>query len=184
MVIWSPGLHELQDPLLRRFAECCERWMDEAGRVRADAFDRTALDGLSQWLMIVEPTVDGFVYSHYGQAIVDHYGRDMTGESSREIGGHISQFFEALYVACARRREWVLSEHEPPKSVFVRSWRRLIVPLFDADDETVLRFAVLNVPERCSRRGRAPSRPGRTRRSRSGGRTRATRRWGSRREPR
>ncbi len=153
MVIWSPTLAELQSPLLRRFALHCEALMDDAGRVPDAAFSADDLEGLSDWLMVLSLDEGTFRYDFYGRAIADHYGRDMTGETTRAFGGHISTFFEGLYAAALRRREWAMSEHEPPHGVFVRAWRRLIVPLFAQDGETVARFAVLNIPENELRAG-------------------------------
>lgn len=147
VVLWTPRNDELQNPLLRRFAEICRGWADARGHVPEARFDAGALGPLRDWLMRLEVEQDDLRYLEYGPQIVDHYGQDMTGRSVGDIGGHIAEFFEALYRAAAERGEWVLSEHEPPRIVFVRSWRRLIVPLFGPDGETVTRFAVLNVPE-------------------------------------
>ncbi|MEM0948227.1 MAG: hypothetical protein AAGK37_12525 [Pseudomonadota bacterium] len=153
-ILWSPGVQELRSALLRRFADRCAGWMDDAGRVSADAFDLTELDALKDWLMVIEPAGDeGYRYLSYGGAIAEHFGQDMTGRTTRSFGGHITVFFEGLYEAARRRKEWALSEHEPPKAIFVRTWRRLIVPLFAPDGDTVTRFAVLNVPENELRAG-------------------------------
>ncbi len=153
MIIWSPAVDELQSPLMRRFAEICRGFMDDTGQVPASAFSLEALGPIAAWTMIVEPEGDEFRYAHYGAGIAEHYGRDMTGETTRGFTTHIAQFFKALYRAAAERREWVLSEHEPPARIFVRSWRRLIVPLMDDAGETVLRFAVANFPENELRAG-------------------------------
>ncbi len=153
-ILWSPGAQELSSPLLRRFAEHCTAWMTDAGRVADTAFDIDQLEGLRDWLMLIEPAGDdGYRYTYYGQCIAEYYGTDMTGKTTRTFGGHIAQFFEGLYEAAKRRREWAMSEHEPPQGVFVRSWRRLIVPMFAPDGDTVTRFAVLNVPENELRAG-------------------------------
>ncbi|MEM9973555.1 MAG: PAS domain-containing protein [Pseudomonadota bacterium] len=153
LIIWTPVVEELQSPLMRRFAEVCRSFADESGQVRDDTFSLEALGPIAAWMMIVEPEGDEFRYTHYGAGIAEHYGRDMTGETTHSFSTHIGQFFKALYRAAAERREWVLSEHEPPARIFVRSWRRLIVPLMDADGETVLRFAVANFPENELRAG-------------------------------
>ena len=128
--------------------------MNDAGRVPEAAFDIEALDALKDWLMLIERADDGgYRYVHYGSAIAEQSQRDMTGQTTRSFGGHITVFFEGLYKAACARREWALSEHEPPQELFVRSWRRLIVPLFGPDGDTVTRFAVLNVPENELRAG-------------------------------
>ena len=151
-IIWSPETSELPSPQLRRFASLLGELQDAHGRIPVDRFEVEALEGLNDWLMLVEPEAGSFRYAYYGRGIANHYGRDLTGKSTSDIGGHISQFFEGLYRAAHQREEWVYSEHEPPQSVFVRAWRRLIVPLYDGDGAIAV-FAVLNLPDNELRAG-------------------------------
>ncbi|NRA98663.1 MAG: hypothetical protein HRU32_02410 [Rhodobacteraceae bacterium] len=135
------------NPVLQRFYALCQSLMSRSGRIEAQHVISQDFGAVADWLLLLGPgSAPGtFVYSHYGQSIADHYGRDMTGQTTADFGGHIGVFFGALYQAAAERGEWVLSEHEPPKSVFVRRWHRLIVPLYTGDKVT--HFAVANVPE-------------------------------------
>ena len=153
VIIWSPALEDLENPFLRRFAEIAGDWRDENGRVAAKDFDPDALGALQDWLMVVVPEHGDLRYARYGKGVQEHYGRDMTGQSVRAFGTYVADFFEGLYRAALARREWVMSEHEPPKSVFARAWRRLIIPLHAPDGEEVIAFAVLNVPENALRVG-------------------------------
>ncbi len=152
-VIWSPGTNELRNPLLRSFEEKC-RSLATDGRLRKADFDLGDFGGLAGWLMLLEPVENGedFQYLSYGASIAESFGTDMTGKRTSAFGGHISTFFLGLYRAVLRRREWVYSEHEPPKEVFVRLWQRLIVPVFD-DDGLVSHILVLNVPDNELRAG-------------------------------
>ncbi len=154
MVIWSPGFQEMHSPLLRRFATVCETMMDDVGHVPKHGFDLAAFEeGMRRWIMVVAPDGDNYRYEYYGKGIARHYGRDMTGQTTTGFTNHIGQFFNALYQVAQKHGEWVLSEHEPPKSVFVRVWRRLIVPLFGTDSQTVTGFAVINLPDNELRTG-------------------------------
>ncbi|MEL6645383.1 MAG: PAS domain-containing protein [Pseudomonadota bacterium] len=153
VIIWSPQPQELQSPQIRRFAEICRGIADDQGRVRKSDFKLAAFDQLAAWIMLLEPENGHYRYIHYGGGIAEFYGRDMTGETTETFTSHIAQFFEALYRAVEERGEWVLSEHEPPAAVFVRSWRRLIVPLMSDDYATVEGFAVANLPENDLRAG-------------------------------
>jgi PAS domain-containing protein len=153
VVIWSPLHEDLRHPMLRRFTEVCMRLASTDGEIRVNAFDLSAFGVLRDWMMLVEPDGESYRYLHYGPGIASHYGRDMTGRSTSDIGGYVQTFFEAIYHAARERREWVLSEHEPPSSVFVRQWRRLIVPLMDDGGQLVERFAVINLPENELRAG-------------------------------
>lgn len=154
IVIWSPTDEELHSPLLERFARRCRAMASPDGRLRLTAFSAEKLDrGLVNWLMIVEVEGDAFRYRAYGPGVAEHYGQDLTGLTTDAFTGHIAAFFAALYRSAARRGEWVLSEHEPPRQVFVRVWRRLIVPLFNESGDGVAAFAVLNLPENELRTG-------------------------------
>lgn len=152
-VIWSPSHAELRNPLLRTFNDICQGYAVD-GRVPQSAVRLEDFGGLTEWLMLLEPVNGGedFKYLSYGASIAESFGTDMTGRQTSDFGGHISTFFLGLYRAIMRRGEWVCSEHEPPRDVFVRVWQRLLVPLFD-DDGDVSRILVLNVPDNELRAG-------------------------------
>ena len=153
-VIWSPKEAELRSSLLRSFARICDRYRDSRGAIRSNAIRLEDFGGLTEWLMLIDVDKDGadFVYTFYGSSIAEQYGRDMTGKRTSEFTGHIGTFFAGLYKAALKRGETVYSEHEPPASVFVRVWQRLIVPLSDAEGR-IIRFLVLNVPDNELRAG-------------------------------
>lgn len=151
-VVWRPSMSALASPILRSFAEVCDILGDPDGSIPQSGFDLDAFDGLERWMMVLRRKGDHFEYSHYGAEIRDHYGRDMTGKTTADFGGYISVFFAALYHAATLRRERLMSEHEPPQRVFVRAWRRLILPLVD-DSGTVTGFAAANIPDNELRAG-------------------------------
>lgn len=153
VILWSPEDEELRSPLMRRFAEAIRGWERPDGRIRERDFDPSALGTLSDWFMQISVEVGIMRYDYYGDGIRRHYGKDMTGAEVTAFGGHIAQFFIGVYEASRDRKERVMTIHEPPRAVFVRAWRRLIVPLFADDGETVTSFAVLNTPENELRAG-------------------------------
>lgn len=154
LVVWNPEPDRITHPIVRAFGAKCRMRADPDGSVPADAFSIQDFGLMSQWALLldVETPTGPFRYCHYGSRIADHFGRDMTGETSDAFGGHISEYFSLLYSEVVARGEWLLSEHEPPAEVFVRSWQRLIVPLFD-DTGHVRRIAVANVAENELRAG-------------------------------
>lgn len=151
-VIWSPEARFFGSPVIRSFAEVCDVLGEPGGGIPEAGFGLDAFDGLDRWLMVLERQGEHFRYLHYGSEIRDHYGSDMTGRTTADFGGYISLFFEALYHATIVRGERVLSEHEPPRRVFVRAWRRLIVPLIGSDEQ-VMGFVAANVPDNELRAG-------------------------------
>ena len=151
-VVWSPQVATLGSPVLRSFSEVCDVLGTPEGLIPSASFGLDAFDGLERWMMVLERDGEHFRYAHYGAEIRDHYGHDMTGKTTADFGGYISIFFDALYHAAMRRAERVMSEHEPPRRIFVRSWRRLIVPLIDADG-AVTGFVGANIPDNELRAG-------------------------------
>lgn len=153
-VIWSPSQAELRNPLLRQFSVTCGLLSDDDGHLQRAKIDLDHFGELKDWIMMIEPVNGGtdFRYTYYGDAIAQHYGRDMTGHLTSEISGHVSTFFMGLYRAVAARREAVYSAHEPPQNVFVRAWQRHIIPVVD-EDGVVASFLAINVPENELRAG-------------------------------
>ena len=152
-VTWSPGRHELRHPAQGRFAAICDRMRDATGHVTERNFDLGKFGSLVDRMMVLVPDGAHYRYVHYGREIARHYGRDPTGGSTADFPAHITRFFDLVYQAASERREWVLTEHEPPTPVFVRLWRRLIVPVMVVSGERVVRFVALNLAENELRSG-------------------------------
>ena len=153
-VIWSPGKRQFLHPLIERFAQRCSQLCRADGFFHAHDVNPADFGTLADWMMIlrIDPEAGKLVYAHYGDGIADHFGRNMTGKTTDDFGGHISNFFNAVYQEVKRRRAWVLTEHEPPKQIFVCAWRRLVVPLLGTHDD-VTGFIAINVPESPLRAG-------------------------------
>ena len=148
VVIWSPTDGELRSPRHRQFVQVCRDHEDAKGRIAANNIQIEDFGALADWLMVldVEAGGDDFRYDYYGRSISDFSGLDMTGKRTSDFRGYLSTFFRGLYRAVLKTGRPVYSMHEPPKDVFIRSWQRLIVPLFgEAGDVT--RLLTINVPD-------------------------------------
>ncbi|GMG82065.1 hypothetical protein LNKW23_12780 [Paralimibaculum aggregatum] len=152
-VRWSPNRFDLRNEMFERFLAHCWSLPTHAGLPLADEFDPAATP-YPDWLQLLEAERFGrdFRFLHYGERIAENFSRSFRALRVSDIGGHVGRFFVALYRSAMQRRQVVLSEHEPPRAVFVRLWRRLIVPLVDAQGY-VTRFAVLIQPENDLRAG-------------------------------
>jgi diguanylate cyclase (GGDEF)-like protein/PAS domain S-box-containing protein len=167
LVVWRPDPAMLRSPVLVRLEAAWRQARDPAcGLPAADAARALARGRDADWTMLLAPpdrpgataaTADGrrgrrrppldrFVYHHYGAGIARQYGRDMTGRTMAAFPGHIGTFFAAVYEAVRLRAEPIFTEHEPPATVLVRSWRRLVLPFADATG-AVAGFVVGNIPE-------------------------------------
>lgn len=145
-LVWSPRRSQLGNPVLQGFRDVCDQIDPTDGPLRQADVRIDDFDGLERWMMVLAAEDDGFRYIHYGEEIANHYGADMTGRSTADFEDYIGTFFAAVYSAAAERRERALSVHEPPARVFVRAWRRFIVPLLD-DAGNVSGFVAANVAE-------------------------------------
>lgn len=151
LIVWRPTLADAQHPILRSFLRGCGT---EGGTLPVSWLESEAFGALGEWAMVVAPGKErgDYVYRHYGAKIAEVYQTDMTGRSVFDIGGHVAVFFSALYRAVERRREQVMSVHEPPRQVFVRAWRRVIQPLVHDNGELAC-FAAVNMPDNDLRAG-------------------------------
>lgn len=153
-IVWSPAAHEFRHPLLARFAHICGEHLQTNGRIRVNDFDLSRFSAIRRWVMtldVIDP--DGeFAFDYFGEGIANSYGSDLTGRPISELAPHVSLFYTALYRAACMRKESFLSEHEPPRQIFVQSWLRLFVPIFDRND-TVVKFVAVNYPENALRAG-------------------------------
>ncbi|MEM8632488.1 MAG: PAS domain-containing protein [Pseudomonadota bacterium] len=152
-VVWKPAPEDLGHPVLTAFFERCQDLPATAGGVAWDDLRLENFDDLSQWIMVLrcDPRLQTFRYIQYGASLAEHLGDDMTGQTTGAFGGHIGVFFSGIYEAARRRRQWLFTEHQPPRRIFVKSWKRLIVPLMEAGDATG--FVVANVAENELRAG-------------------------------
>ena len=144
-VLWNPSTFDITHPIIKNFAE----FMDSADHETKDEqFVEFDAGSFRAWLMILEPTSDGkdFRYLKYGPGIAAMFGKDLTGHCTSEIGGHISEYFIALYSAVSARKQSVLSVHVPPIGVFATVWRRLIYPVMNAAGK-VTKIVAVNVPD-------------------------------------
>ncbi|MBJ6370524.1 hypothetical protein JF290_03195 [Sedimentitalea sp. CAU 1593] len=153
-LLWSPDPRNSFRSVVQQFSDTCDRLSSGAATIPLKALDLGVFGATKDWLMLLSTTDDPrvFHYDHYGLGIARIYGKDMTGMTTDAFPGHISAFFSATYVAVGQRRERLLTVHQPPRSVFVSTWQRLIVPVVD-ETETTVQFLVLNVPENELRAG-------------------------------
>ena len=147
-IYWSPDLNAIRNPLLARFNAIRLSLSNADGRLPHDRFDIDHFRGLQDWLMVLDVENAGldFRYSFYGDGIADMRGVSLHGTTVKDLNDYVGNFFAAVYRTVVSRKEPVLTLHEPPKSVFARSWERLIVPLFQADG-TISNLIALNVPD-------------------------------------
>lgn len=110
--------------------------------------DPQALRPALGYLMLVD-RLEGpceFRYALYGSRIAGVSGFDMTGQTVSEIATQdaIRVFFAACYQAVVELKRPLFTVHEPPPSITVSYWHRLILPLGQQGE--VRRFLVCNVP--------------------------------------
>ena len=147
-IIWHPSENDLEIPVHIEMLRYWQRIGGNGAIPTADRIDPLDMKFALGYLMLID-VLDGggdFSYRLYGSSIALHYGHDMTGRRASEFPDRIGAFFRAVYRASMIRRSTVYTAHEPPRQVFVKLWRRLVLPLAGANGD-VIRFLVCNIPE-------------------------------------
>lgn len=97
-------------------------------------------------LIDIDDENDDYRYALYGSKVAQTSGFDLTGKSlwQGRTSRSIQIFTAACYVAARQLRLPVYSVHEPPPSMTLSHWHRLILPL--GREGEIKRFLVCNVP--------------------------------------
>lgn len=131
---------ELLQFLERYHAVRGERDMPDAADMPLTDFPRKL-----PFLMVLEPLGDNtYRYVHYGAGIAAVSRFDMTGKTTADFGGVVSEFFESVYQRARDEARPLFTIHRAVKAASVHSWERLILPLRQADGQ--IGFLVYNRP--------------------------------------
>jgi diguanylate cyclase (GGDEF)-like protein/PAS domain S-box-containing protein len=103
-----------------------------------------SLPELAQRLAVVIPEDGDYRYTHYGRAITEESGVDMSGQRVGEWKSEIGAFFCSVYDRAVAERRPLYTVHRANHAVRVHLWERLVLPV-RADDESI-RLVVFNKP--------------------------------------
>ncbi len=144
---WDVTRESLPDQRLTLFWDVWMALPRQGDLPRADDLDLHALNAVHDWIVQVEliQAEADCRYRLHGAGVARLYGRDMTGHRSSDFGGQVARFFTAGYLAVAKRRRPLFTEHRPPPRVPVDRWWRIILPLVDREGR-VSQFLVGVVP--------------------------------------
>ncbi len=81
---------------------------------------------------------DDFVYSHYGRALVERAGIDMTGQPSSQMRESIGAFFRQCNIRALKSGEPLFTLHRSALAGQVHLWERLVLPCQDEAGEPVI----------------------------------------------
>lgn len=134
--------------LLSYWQRLRDRHGGRPGRGHVDILDMLPTAGN---VMLLDSLRDGFDarYRVYGTGIADFAGRDWTGwtvsEMNKVTRTSLALMYRASYRAVHRAGVPLFTQHDSPPWLPARSWRRLILPLFEPEG-TPSGFLVGNVP--------------------------------------
>jgi len=137
-----------QQVLYAYWSELCARYDDRPAREHVDVL---AILPAAGNVLLLDAVREGFDarYRVYGSGIANYAGRDWTGATVSEMNAvtrtSLSLMYRACYRAVYRAHFALFTQHDSPSWLSARSWRRLILPLFDGDG-TCSGFLVGNVP--------------------------------------
>jgi hypothetical protein len=158
VIVVDPALPSLDLP---QHVQLMRYWRQLPRAEGADLPARAALraedlhGGLGDLMLLeTDPSGVDFVYRVYGSNIAINAGQDWTGWSTGAMGlktgSGIGLFYRAVYVAAARLRKPIYTEHNAMSYQAPSVWRRLVVPLAGADGQAAW-FLVANLPEKFRR---------------------------------
>lgn len=148
-IIFDPTEQDLQESRLVILYQYWQRIKGDAEVPLAKKLDPIDFVHALPIVMLLEILEEGmdFRYLIYGDEIAERFGQNMVGRRTSEIPipPNVTALFLGGYRAVMRYRCPVLTEHAPPPSVSVTTWRRLLLPLGNEDGE-VTRVLVGNIP--------------------------------------
>jgi len=109
------------------------------GRVPFSEFDPALLGPVADDMIVFRRKDDGeFVYAHYGRALVERAGIDMTGQPSSRMRESIGAFFHQCNMRALESGEPLFTLHRSAIAGQVHLWERLVLPCHDESGEPVI----------------------------------------------
>lgn len=110
----------------------------------ADVVPIATPDSDDGW-MVLRQDGDEFAYEHFGHTLVETFGVDMQGRSTRDLDLRIRTALNPVYRRALETARPALAIHRASYARDVHLWHRLILPVLDADGAR--RLAVLWRPQ-------------------------------------
>lgn len=149
LICFSPGHADLQESRLVSLLEYWHGLPKEGDLPAAAALDPVDIAAALPIVMLLEPipNENDYRYLVYGEEVAKRFAHNMVGKRTSEIPipNNVKALFLAGYLCATRHRRPLLTEHTAPPTVSVTKWRRLILPLNEADG-SVTRILVGNIP--------------------------------------
>jgi hypothetical protein len=148
-VCWEPRRDSLKLPIFAALLDSVEAFAPDGLDAALRWLNTKAPADLRDWVIGVGIEKGGkdYVYRHYGAAIAASVGRDNTGTRLSLMARHSAsaRIYAPGYAAIARRGLPLYTESANTAGLAVKTWRRLIVPVF-GPRRKVDGYLVANVP--------------------------------------
>mgnify|MGYP001156583074 CR=1 FL=1 len=117
-------------------------WMalrEEGENVPFAEFDPATLGPVADDMIVFRRKGQGdFVYSHYGRALIERAGIDMTGQPSSQIRESIGSFFRQCNIRALKSGQPLFTLHRSAIAGQVHLWERLVLPCRDEAGDPVI----------------------------------------------
>lgn len=126
-------------------AEVCDAYriyLRSPGTVMEEFLDALPVGCRSYIAIVTQDARGGFLYRHYGEAIVAVTGFDMTGKRTADFESEVGNFFTSTYTRSFADRIPIFALHRASHAVNVHVWERLVLPM-SARDGTAVAVAVI-----------------------------------------
>lgn len=119
-------------PAIRRLYNHWVALREETGHVPFAEFDPATLGPVADDMIVFRKDAEGeFVYVHYGRALIERAGIDMTGQPSSRIREAIGTFFRQCNMRVLASGQPLFTLHRSAIAGQVHLWERLVLPCHD-----------------------------------------------------
>ena len=117
---------------------------NELGSVPFETFfDALPADYKAHMAVVVPEPRGGFLYRHYGPAIIAVTGFDMTGKRTTDFDSDVGRFFSQIYERASAEHKPIFTLHRASHALNVHVWERLVLPFSDKRGEVVLAAVII-----------------------------------------
>jgi diguanylate cyclase (GGDEF)-like protein len=118
--------------------ETLNRYIEIAGAPFEAFFDALPADHKRHMAVVAAEPGGSFRYKHYGQAIVDVTGFDMSGKCTSDFDSEVGRFFSRVYTQALTEQQPIFTLHRASHALNVHVWERLVLPLAARTGEAIL----------------------------------------------
>jgi len=138
----SDNVARFSHPLLWDFTKYCLAVKPKGEFAEAQFFAMAKLQRWLEYIIIVDylPDSGDFQYRRFGPGIANVCGYSMEGRLVRDFDSEVGRFYQRQYEKCISEKIMIHSEHPSVHSKTRCRWQRVLCPVRDGEDISVIVF--------------------------------------------